>query len=138
MATTDINQAAEKEYCHYCGANTYHPCTSRWEAGSVCCIGDYKSAWDIRPGDIVKGQEVEIPSAYTDEAYTKAVYRPHHYAKYKVEPITFIMQNELPYAVGNVIKYVMRYKDKNGLEDLKKARRYIDMIIEQEYGKDSV
>lgn len=48
------------------------------------------------------------------------------------------MENDLPYAVGNVIKYVMRYKDKNGLEDLKKARRYIDMIIEQDYGKDSV
>jgi len=43
------------------------------------------------------------------------------------------MENELPYAVGNVIKYVMRYKDKNGLEDLQKAKRYLDMIIEKEY-----
>ena len=61
------------------------------------------------------------------------VYKPKHYMQYKIEPITFIMENQLPFAMGNVIKYVMRYKFKNGLEDLKKARRYIDMIIEQEY-----
>jgi len=35
---------------------------------------------------------------------------------------------------GNVIKYICRYKDKNGIEDLKKARHYIDMILEKEYG----
>lgn len=58
---------------------------------------------------------------------------PSHYTKWKIEPITFILQNNLPFGVGNVIKYVMRYKDKNGLEDLRKARRYIDLLIETEY-----
>ena len=61
------------------------------------------------------------------------VYKPEHYARWRVEPITFIMQNELPYAEGNVVKYIMRWRYKNGLEDLLKARRYIDMIIEEEY-----
>lgn len=64
-----------------------------------------------------------------------AVYQPSHYTQWKIEPITFIMTNNLPFAVGNVIKYVMRYKSKNGLEDLQKAKRYIEMLIEQEYGK---
>ena len=57
-----------------------------------------------------------------------------HYAKMKIQPIEFITQNELSYMQGNVIKYVCRYKDKNGIEDLKKARHYIDMILEKEYG----
>lgn len=56
--------------------------------------------------------------------------RPHHYARYAIEPITFIMANDLPFCVGNVIKYVLRYDAKNGREDLEKARRYIDMILE--------
>jgi len=63
---------------------------------------------------------------------------PEHYSRWKFEPITFIMANNLPYVIGNVIKYVMRYDSKDGLKDLKKARRYIDMLIEQEYGKENV
>jgi hypothetical protein len=63
---------------------------------------------------------------------------PEHYSRWKFEPITFIMANNLPYVIGNVIKYVMRYDSKDGLKDLKKAQRYIDMLIEQEYGKENV
>lgn len=59
---------------------------------------------------------------------------PKHYSKWDVEPIDFIMRNKLPYAEGNVIKYIMRYKDKNGLEDLEKAKRYIEILEEYEYG----
>tara|TARA_R100001463_G_scaffold19262_1_gene47518 strand:- start:162 stop:311 length:150 start_codon:yes stop_codon:yes gene_type:complete len=39
------------------------------------------------------------------------------------------MKNNLSYCVGNVIKYVVRYSYKNGVEDLKKARQYIDFLI---------
>ena len=42
------------------------------------------------------------------------------------------MTNQLPFAEGNVIKYIMRWRDKNGIQDLKKAKRYIDLIIELE------
>jgi len=58
-----------------------------------------------------------------------------HYSKMAIEPIEFIVQNGLGYIEGNVIKYISRYKNKNGLEDLKKARHYIDMLIQQEEGK---
>ena len=57
-----------------------------------------------------------------------------HYAKMVIQPIEFINANNLSYMQGNVIKYICRYKDKNGIEDLKKARHYIDMILEKEYG----
>ena len=57
----------------------------------------------------------------------------NHYRKYKIPPVEFIMKNNVPYAEGNVIKYVMRFRDKNGLEDLLKARQYLDMLIAAEY-----
>lgn len=65
------------------------------------------------------------------------VYRPSHYAKYKaMEPITFLILNNIPYAEGNVIKYVLRWRDKNGIEDLKKAMRYLEVMIMFEENKD--
>ena len=54
---------------------------------------------------------------------------PQHYSKYKIQPIDFIQANELDFAQGNVIKYVIRYKDKNGIEDLQKAKQNIDFLI---------
>uniref|UniRef100_A0A6M3IZJ9 Putative structural protein n=1 Tax=viral metagenome TaxID=1070528 RepID=A0A6M3IZJ9_9ZZZZ len=59
-------------------------------------------------------------------------FRPKHYAggRWIIEPWTFIMLNNIPFAEGNIIKYVMRWKDKNGIEDLHKAKRIIDMLIE--------
>jgi len=62
---------------------------------------------------------------------------PPHYFRFKIEPITFIMQNEIPYAEGNAIKYICRWKHKHKtkeeqLGDLKKAIQYINLLIEQE------
>ena len=57
----------------------------------------------------------------------------NHYQKYKIQPVEFIMKNNVPYVEGNVIKYVMRFRDKNGLEDLLKARHYLNMLIAAEY-----
>jgi hypothetical protein len=56
-----------------------------------------------------------------------------HYKQWKIQPIEFIHANGLPYIEGNIIKYIMRHKFKNGLEDLKKARHYLDILIELEY-----
>lgn len=64
------------------------------------------------------------------------VIMPNHYCRFTIEPVTFIMKNKLEFWQGNVIKYVMRYDAKNGLEDLKKARRYLDMQIELMETKD--
>jgi hypothetical protein len=56
-----------------------------------------------------------------------------HYSKYKIQPTEFIHANGVPFIEGNVIKYVMRHRQKNGIEDLKKARHYIDLLIQFEY-----
>jgi hypothetical protein len=65
-----------------------------------------------------------------------AVLRPQHYLQYFIEPFTFLMLNNVPFAEGNIIKYVMRWRAKNGIQDLQKARRIIDMLIEMETNKD--
>ncbi len=54
-----------------------------------------------------------------------------HYNKMAIQPVAFIMANDLSYAQGNVIKYVCRYADKNGVEDLQKAKQYIDFMINE-------
>lgn len=54
-----------------------------------------------------------------------------HYTQWKIQPITFITANKLNFCQGNVIKYVMRYNQKNGLEDLKKAKVYIGYLIQE-------
>ena len=57
-----------------------------------------------------------------------------HYSKMNIQPIDFITQNKLSFIQGNIIKYICRYKDKNGLQDLKKAQHYMNMLLEIEYG----
>lgn len=60
----------------------------------------------------------------------------NHYKRYSIQPTEFIHRNGLNFIQGNVIKYLMRYKEKNGLQDLEKAKHYIDLLIEFEYGKE--
>ena len=57
---------------------------------------------------------------------------PKHYSRWKIEPVQFMMENEIPYAEGNVIKYIMRWRYKGGLEVLHKAQEYINLLIENE------
>lgn len=54
-----------------------------------------------------------------------------HYKKHSIQPYTFITKNNLSFFQGNVIKYVCRYKDKNGIEDLKKIIHYCELEIEE-------
>lgn len=53
-----------------------------------------------------------------------------HYEIQAIEPIEYITKNKLGFCEGNIVKYVTRYKLKNGLEDLKKAQWYINYLIE--------
>jgi len=55
-----------------------------------------------------------------------------HYKALKIQPIEFIHANSIPFAEGSVIKYVTRWRAKNGLADLKKARHFLDLLIELE------
>lgn len=66
------------------------------------------------------------------------VMRPAHYVKQGMEckdyirVMTCTIQNGYAaYMIGNVIKYLWRFQDKDGIQDLKKARHYLDFLIEE-------
>ena len=62
---------------------------------------------------------------------------PDYYARYDIEPVSFIMRNQIPFAEGSVIKYVLRHDMKGGVEDIDKAIRYLEMIKEEKYSAKS-
>jgi hypothetical protein len=59
----------------------------------------------------------------------------NHYKDMKIQPAEFIHVNKIGFLEGNVIKYVCRHSAKNGKADLLKARHYIDLLLEWEYGE---
>lgn len=55
-----------------------------------------------------------------------------HYTEYPVQLAEFLIRNEVPWAVGEVFAHVLRYREKHGVEDLRKAAHYIEMLIYEE------
>lgn len=66
-----------------------------------------------------------VTKASTDDALN-----PSYYKVNGIETITIV--ENMPFLQGNVIKYVIRYKNKDGVQDLKKARWYLDRLIKNE------
>ena len=56
-----------------------------------------------------------------------------HYKNFAIEPIEFIVKNKLAYCEANVIKYVCRHKEKNGVQDIDKAIHYLELLKHLEY-----
>lgn len=85
---------------------------------------------------VARGAEQEVMAAevanmlvMVDALPKDNVHLPEHYARFKIEPVRFCIENNLNGFQFNIIKYILRHDAKNGLEDLKKARRYLDMFI---------
>ena len=53
-----------------------------------------------------------------------------HYKDMAIQPVEYMVANGIGFVEGSVIKYVSRWKSKNGVEDLKKARHFLDLLIE--------
>ena len=60
-----------------------------------------------------------------------------HYQTMKIQPAEFVNKNKMLFAEGNAIKYICRHINKGGKQDLEKAKHYIDMIIERDYGDET-
>ena len=56
----------------------------------------------------------------------------NHYKDLAIQPVEYIHANGIGYFEGNVIKYVSRWRNKNGIKDLEKAKHYIELLIELE------
>ena len=60
---------------------------------------------------------------------------PGHYKDKPIQPWDFIVSNNLSYLEGNVVKYISRWREKGGVDDLRKAKHYIEKLIEVETGE---
>ena len=58
-----------------------------------------------------------------------------HYKDRGIQPLEYTMQNNLSFCEGNVVKYISRYKSKNGIEDLAKVIHYALLASYEEYGE---
>lgn len=72
-----------------------------------------------------------------EQPMTDLIDNQPHYKNQGIEPIDLMCKNFTKeefagFLQGNVLKYMLRYKDKNGLEDLKKAKTYLTWLIEEE------
>lgn len=71
-------------------------------------------------------------SGDTGNAWDKQV-GGEHYKQYAIQPAQFALANGLDYAQSNAIKYIVRHKDKNGVQDLDKAIHYIELLKQHHY-----
>ena len=60
-----------------------------------------------------------------------------HYKGMAIQPVEFIHRNGIGFMEGNVLKYIVRHREKNGAQDVRKAIHYCRMILELEYGETS-
>ena len=58
-----------------------------------------------------------------------------HYKDRGIQPLEYTMKNNLSFCEGNVVKYISRYKSKNGIEDLAKVIHYALLSAYEEYGE---
>ena len=58
-----------------------------------------------------------------------------HYRSMAIQPVTYIESNGLDFLAGNVVKYVSRHRNKNGVADVRKAIHYCQLILELQYGE---
>lgn len=63
------------------------------------------------------------------------VNNPAHYTQGTIQPIDYIIANKLDFCEGNVVKYITRWKYKNGLEDLNKVKFYVEYLIKKVEGE---
>lgn len=84
-------------------------------------------------GEAVRGQEAQPAQGRANDYQIGGA----HYKDYKYETWDVIVDWNLGYLDGNAVKYLSRWRLKGGIQDLKKARHYIDKLIETEEAKNS-
>lgn len=143
-------QGRPRKYCPDCAIKFCHKSKKEVEEEANMTTVDSKETEERQKEDRRKTEEKHIEDSHkgtvqvpTDEHMDKmygniehdAVNHPSHYTRGKIEVIDFIEDQQLPYHLGNVIKYIARagYKG-DKLEDLKKARWYLDRYINEVMG----
>ena len=143
-------QGRPRKYCPDCAIKFCHKSKKEVEEEANMTTVDSKETVDRQKEDSKETvdrqkedsskETVQVPTdEHMDKMYGNikhdAVNHPSHYTRGKIEVIDFIEDQQLPYHLGNVIKYIARagYKG-DKLEDLKKARWYLDRYINEVMG----
>lgn len=82
--------------------------------------------------------EPEMPIAPLPETLDplKVQVGGNHYKDMPIQPVEFIHANGIPYIEGAVIKYVCRWRNKNGMDDLQKAAHFLELLMQLEKNKE--
>jgi len=93
---------------------------------------DYKSINEATPEQWDKASKTVYGKLYhpNDQAIKKQV-GGSHYNRYSIQPVDFILANKLDWCEANAIKYITRHKDKGGVEDVRKAIHYLEILLER-------
>jgi Protein of unknwon function (DUF3310) len=81
--------------------------------------------------ELTPEEEQELKHMLTTSALNKQV-GGSHYKDLPIQPVEYIHANAMGYLEGNVVKYVSRWRNKNGIADLEKAKHYIELLIDLE------
>lgn len=120
------------EGCNTTFVHTKEKAQGRWPKYCPECLPKYSKV--PKKKDVQAIAEKVEPEVKTVELPKQedVINHPSHYTRGKIEVIDFIEDQQLPYHLGNVIKYVARAGHKGDkLEDLKKARWYLDRYINE-------
>lgn len=128
----------ERVKCKVCGnvmegGNVPVECPVCWSYGSWKWV---KKVEEVKKG--MKNKDIKetrkILKTYRDNCGVSAFNKQvggEHYKGFKIEPMEFFIANRIPYAEAAVMKYVLRYREKNGVEDLEKAIHVLEMLKEK-------
>lgn len=126
--------------CEACGETFIHrkdKPTGRWPKYCPDCLPKYSKVPKKKEETVQTIAEkvvkaIEEPEVKVTPKEEDVINHPSHYTRGKIEVIDFIEDQQLPYHLGNVIKYIARAGHKGDkLEDLKKARWYLDRYIKE-------
>jgi len=95
--------------------------------------------WEVVMQLEIWDKEVEVPEDFLDPTEPSALDMQEggdHYKDLGIQPIEYIIENNLDFIQGNMIKYATRHKEKGGKEDLLKVIHYANLAIELQYGED--
>lgn len=138
----DKGELGDNRYCSHCNKHIlgYGKVTNAQEVqepiicyNSNCNARDVYS-WTCKLGDKHCKDRGLVDKVLVDEEIKDNI-KPNYYHKGNIDTIKFCIENKLDFLQGSIVKYVVRYKEKNGLEDLNKAMEFLKRLIEDERGE---
>ena len=139
------SQKQKKQWREYVDKSLEHPLDNRYSSNEGFGRDDQDNIknilrttkacqqWDAQSQSYIEvgNNQDNLRSLHEDEEVTS----PKHYVGLGITPLEHITANELDFLEGNVIKYITRYPHKGGVNDLLKARTYLEKLIEREVEK---